>query len=147
MPRIYRFISYLKNMKAYCASSVGTATGCGIEFWVRIPAGESNCSFFPQISDRLWRPLSHPISTGGSFPRVKRPGRKAYGLPQSRPEVKHGLPIPPLRIRLQGVLLNLLRTETKLPLSDLWVYNMRTGEWTDPTSAMLIKYVNKKGGL
>jgi hypothetical protein len=51
-------------------------------------------------------PASYPIGTGCSSPGVKRPVREPDHSPPASAEVKNDGAIPPLPIRLHGIMLN-----------------------------------------
>jgi hypothetical protein len=77
-------------------TSVGTATGYGLNGRVSIPGG---MRFFstPQCPDRLWgSPSRLSNEYRGLFPGIKRPGREVDHSSQSSAKVKKGGALPPL---------------------------------------------------
>jgi hypothetical protein len=60
-------------------------------------------------------PVSYPVGTGALSSEVNRPGRETHHSPPSGAEVKNGGAIPPLPIRLHGVVLNYTGTTLPLP--------------------------------
>jgi hypothetical protein len=84
---------YLR-MKVYRWSSVGIATGYGLDgrgSRVRFPAGDENFSLHHRFQNGSGiHPATYPMGgTRGSFPgEVKRPGREAGHSPPSSAEVK-----------------------------------------------------------
>jgi hypothetical protein len=49
---------------------------------------------------------SHPVSTGESFPAIKRQGCEADHSPPSSSEVKNCGAVPPFLVHLHGMVLN-----------------------------------------
>jgi hypothetical protein len=72
-------------------SSVGIATGCGLDGRGSI-AGRGKIFLFSS-PDRLWGPTRHSTQW---VPRIKRPGRDANHSPPSSAEDKNCGAIPPL---------------------------------------------------
>jgi hypothetical protein len=73
-------------------SSVGIALDYGLDDWgsrVRFPAGAGNFSLHHRVQNGSGaHSASYPMGTRGSFPGVKRSGRKADHSPPSSAEVK-----------------------------------------------------------
>jgi hypothetical protein len=64
---------------------------------VRFPAKEIDFSFLHRVqTGHGFHPASYPMGTGGSSPRVNRPGHEADYSPPSSVEVKNGGAMPPL---------------------------------------------------
>jgi hypothetical protein len=78
-------------------SSVGIATGYGLDGWVSIPS-RGNIFPFSTVSRQDLGPTQPPIQWVAMdiFPGVKRPGREADHSPPRSAEVKNGGTIPPL---------------------------------------------------
>jgi hypothetical protein len=101
----------------YLIKPVGIATGYGIDGRGLIPLRDKRFFSTPYRPDQLGAySASYPMSPGSSFFGVKRPGRETDHSPPSSAEVKNGGAIPPLPLRLHGVVLNFLNSETALPL-------------------------------
>jgi hypothetical protein len=85
--------------------SVSIVTGYGLDGWGSIPGRGKRFFSTPRASGLLWIPLSLLFNgCGGLFPQgVKR--QVDHSL-SSNTEVKNGGAIPPLSIRLHGVVLN-----------------------------------------
>jgi hypothetical protein len=98
--------------------SVGIVTGYGLYDWGVIPSRERDFSLFHSFrTGSPSHPASYPIGTGGSFPRIKRPGREADHSPLASAEVKKNVDLyTHFLIRFHGVVLNNLSTRTTLPL-------------------------------
>jgi hypothetical protein len=74
---------------------------------VRFPTGVRYCSLVHNFQTRTGaHSASHTMSTGAVSPGVQRQGREADHSPSFGAEVKNGGAIPPLPIRLHGVVLN-----------------------------------------
>jgi hypothetical protein len=87
--------------------SFGVATGYGLEGRNSIPISGRNVSILHRFPTGCGaHPTSHPVGTGGFFSRVKRQGLEADHSPPSNAEVKNGGAVPPVPIRLHGVVLN-----------------------------------------
>jgi hypothetical protein len=72
-------------------SVVGIATGCGLYEWgvgVQVPERSRIFSSPCRQTGSGVHPTSYPMSTGGSFPGVKRPWREADHSPPTSVEVK-----------------------------------------------------------
>jgi hypothetical protein len=78
-------------------SSVGIATGCGLDVRHSFLGRTRNFSILHSFQTGSGaHPASYPMGTEGSFPGVKRPGREADRSPTSNAEVKNGGAIPAL---------------------------------------------------
>jgi hypothetical protein len=78
-------------------SSVGIATGCGLDgrgVGVRVPVG-AEFFYIPRRPDRFWGPTCL-LSNGycGSYPAVKQPGREANHSPPIVPNGEFMLSLP-----------------------------------------------------
>jgi hypothetical protein len=98
-------------------SSVGIATGYGLEGRDSIPGGRKRFFSTPQCPDELWG--SPNFLSNGWVPRflplgVKQPGLEADHTPPSSAEVSNGGAIPPFSLRLHGFVLNYARGELYL---------------------------------
>jgi hypothetical protein len=78
-------------------------TGCTA--WVRFPVWQYYSSLRSVQAGSGAHP-PYPVGTGGSFPEIKGQGREADNSPPSSIEVKDGGGIPPLPLRLHGIVLN-----------------------------------------
>jgi hypothetical protein len=78
-------------------SSVGIATGYGLDGWCSIPGGGMRF-FFSPLSIPALGPTQSPIQwvPGALSLHVKQPGREADNSPPSSAEVKNGGAITPL---------------------------------------------------
>jgi hypothetical protein len=112
---VYEFILLIKDVfprvedsliLVHGDSSVGLATGYGLDGRGSFPGRGKRFVSSPQRPDRLWGPPSH-LTNGyrGAFSLVvKRPGSKADYSPPSSVEIKNDGAIPPFAIHLHGVL-------------------------------------------
>jgi hypothetical protein len=77
---------------------IQSATGYELNDRGSIPGRDKRFFSSPQCPYRLCtaHPVSYPVGSGVSFPRIKRPGREADHSPPHRVEVKNGGGIPPL---------------------------------------------------
>jgi hypothetical protein len=114
-PRSFKYlISIIKSRD----SSVGTATGYGLDDPIRFPAGAGNFSlrYHFQTGYRA-HTTSCPMATGGFFPWVRRPGHEADNSSPSSAGIKNAwnyTSTPP--IRLHGmVLISVQRQSYLLP--------------------------------
>jgi hypothetical protein len=74
---------------------------------IRFPTGARDFSLLRNVHTGSGaHPASYPMGSVGCFPGVKRQGREADFSPPSTVEVMNGGAIPPLPIRLHGVVLN-----------------------------------------
>jgi hypothetical protein len=74
---------------------------------VRFLAGSRGVSVSHSVQNGTGaHPVSYTIGSGGSVPGLKRPGREANHSHPSTAEVQNGMAVPPLPIRLHGVVLN-----------------------------------------
>jgi hypothetical protein len=105
-------------------SSVGTATGYGLDGRGSIPGRNKKLSAFlnVQVSSES-HPASYTKKTGGDISsEVKRLGHQADNSPPCNVEVKNDGAIPPLSIRLHGVYLYLYMSETSYNILPMNVY-------------------------
>jgi hypothetical protein len=88
-------------------NSVGMVTGYGMDRQGSTLGRVKRFFSSPQRPDRLWGAPSL-LSSGyrGRFSGCKRPEREADDSPPSSSEIKNGGAVPPLPIRLHGVVLN-----------------------------------------
>jgi hypothetical protein len=100
----YILIIYLCGMIVYFGKYGLDVPGSRVLF----PAGAGNFSLHHRVQNGSGaHPASYPMGTGGSFPGVKRPGRRADHSPPSSAEVKNAWSYTSTHpIRLHGVVLS-----------------------------------------
>jgi hypothetical protein len=87
--------------------SVGIPTGYGLDDRGSITRRGKRFSLLHSVQTGSEAyPASYPVGTEGSSPGVKRPGREIDHSFPSSAEVINGGAIPPLPVRLHGIVLN-----------------------------------------
>jgi hypothetical protein len=87
---VLRFMKFVACLNIIMGAVIAIAIALGDrDYRVRFPAEVGNFSLHHRVQNGPGaHPASYPMSTRGSFPGVKRPGREADRSPPSSAEVK-----------------------------------------------------------